>query len=247
MTDPSRPESLAATDSDTGNGRAADALFRHFAEMIHKGELRDGEPLPPEREIVEQYGVSRTVVREAVLALANKGLIDARPRHRPIVRRAEYDTAFSTVNDVVNRLLAEADGVKNLFDTRVMIEAALVREAALTAQKNDIAALKAALESNEAAIENSEEFYGTDVAFHAALYDVPKNPLMTSIHRAYTTWLAPHWRQMPRLPARNRLNFDAHKKIYDAILMRDPDAAEHALRSHLDAAWSQVRKNLDAG
>ena len=225
-------------------GRAADNLFRHFEELIRSGALREGDPLPPEREIVEAHGVSRTVVREAVLALANKGLVDARPRYRPVVRTPSYDTALETVDNVVTRMLTKPGGVKNLFDTRIMIEAALARHAATEANKENIAALKQALQSNEDAIEDSEQFYRTDTAFHAVLYQIPKNPILPAINKAYTTWLAPQWSMMPRLPDRNRRNFEAHRAIYEAILMRDPDAAESALRAHLKSAWDQVRETF---
>jgi len=196
--------------------------------------------LPSEREIVEEYGVSRTVVREAVLALANRGLVDARPRFRPVVRKPGFDTAFNSVNDVVKGLLHQSGGVKNLFDTRIMIEASLSREAAADAEKTDIAALKEALEANEAAIDNNAEFFKTDIGFHAVLYDIPRNPVLPAIHKAYTSWLAPQWTQMPRAPGRNRLNFKAHHAIFEGILMRDPDAAEAALRKHLSDAWDQI-------
>ncbi len=225
-------------------GRAADDLFRHYAELINSGALSEGDPLPPEREIVETHGVSRTVVREAVLALANKGLVDARPRFRPVVRKPTYDTAFETVDNVVARLLIQPGGVKNLFDTRIIIEAALVRQAASDAKKDDIAALKSALDANEAAIEDSELFYRTDTGFHAVLYQIPCNPILPAVHKAYTTWLAPQWSKMPRLPDRNRTNFEAHRRIFEAILMRDQDAAEAALRTHLANAWNQVRETF---
>lgn len=225
----------------TSTGRAADDLFRTFEEMINSGTLADGEPLPPEREIVQTYGVSRTVVREAVLALSNKGLVEARPRYRPVVRKPTYDTAFQTIQNVVGRLLKQPDGIKNLFDTRIMIEAALARQAALEADKDDIAALKCALDLNMDAIEDSEHFYRTDTGFHQILYQISGNPVLTGIQRAYTTWLAPQWSQMPRQPDRNRANYLAHDAIYQAILSRDPDAAEAALKSHLKDAWTQVR------
>ncbi|WP_240484657.1 FCD domain-containing protein, partial [Pseudoponticoccus marisrubri] len=61
------------------------------------------------------------------------------------------------------------------------------------------------------------------------LYDIPSNPVLPAIHRAYTTWLAPQWSRMPRLPDRNRANYEAHAAIFEAILMRDPDAAETCL------------------
>ena len=141
-------------------------------------------------------------------------------------------------------MLVDPNGVKNLFDTRIMIETALVRQAATDANKEDIAALKGALEANAAAIEDSELFYQTDMGFHKILYEIPRNPIMPVIHKAYATWLAPQWSQMPRLPARNRANYEAHKSIYDAILMRDPDAAEAALQAHLKNAWNQVRETF---
>lgn len=228
-------------------GRAADELFEVFVEMIYSGKLKEGEPLPTEREIVESYGVSRTVVREAVQALANRGLVEARPRFRPVVRKPNYDAALETLESVVKRLLVGLDGVQNLFETRILVEAMLVRQAAQEARKEDLAAMKEALEQNKAAIENSEQFYKTDIAFHAVLYAIPRNPLLPSIQKAYMTWLSPHWSKMPRLPERNQLNYESHRAIYEAILMRDPDEAERALRSHMRDAWAQVCRTFEKG
>ena len=225
--------------------RAADELVRHFTHEIKAGALREGETLPPEREIVKSFGVSRTVVREAVLALANKGLIEARPRFRPVVRKPNYDSAFETVDSVVSRLLVQPDGVKNLYETRVMTEASLVRQAASDASKEDLRALRSALTDNEAAIDDSEHFYQTDIRFHTVLYQIPKNPILPAIFKAYAAWLSPQWTQMPRSPERNRTNFEAHTAIYEAILMRDQDLAEATLRRHLAEAWTQVEMTFD--
>lgn len=225
-------------------GRAADLVVRRLAQKIQSGELADGQPLPSERNMMEEFGISRTVIREAVVALSNKGLIEARPRHRPVVRKPGYDAAFGALESIVDHLLHEPGGVRNLFDTRILIEAALVREAAKNADKDDIAALKQALAENEAAIHDSDAFYETDIGFHRVLYNIPRNPVLPAINKAYTTWLAPQWSQMPRLPDRNRMNFEAHQNIYEAIIMRDPDAAEDFLRDHLKNAWRQVRETF---
>ncbi len=232
---------------DTSNGktkdsRAADDLIRHFVELINSGQLKEGEPLPTERKIVESLGVSRTVVREAILALANKGLVEARHRYRPVVRKSDFDAAFYAVNDVVSRFLVEPGSVKNLYDTRILLESMLVRQAATEAEKEDIATLKEALLQNEEAINNSELFYETDVSFHSVFYQISKNPVLPAIHRAYTAWLSPRWLKMPFSPETNQKNFEAHQEIYEAILMRDPDAAEEHLRLHLAFAWNQVRE-----
>lgn len=226
--------------NENRSGRAADTVVRRLSEKIQSGEYSDGTPLPPERLLMEEFGISRTVVREAVQSLSKQGLLEARPRHRPIVRKPGYDAAISAMETVVHHLLNNSGGVKNLFDTRILVEGALVRLAAQQAQRDDIAALKTALEANEAAIDDSEEFYRTDRAFHALLYEIPRNPVLPALHKAYVTWLAPQWSRMPRLPERNRANFEAHERIFDAILMRDPDSAETALRGHLEQAWDQV-------
>ncbi len=227
-----------------GQSRAADAVFRALAGRISSGDLAHGDLLPPEREIIKMHGVSRTVAREAVQALASKGLVEAKPRCRPVVREPGFETAFNVIETVVNRLLREPQEVRNLFDARVMIEAALARQAAKAADKRHIAAMKTALEANRAAVADSRLFDRTDVDFHAALYRVPENPLFPAIHKAFTAWLLPHWSEMPRRPESNAVNFEFHQRIFEAILMRDPDAAEDALERHLAYAWDQVRLNF---
>ena len=225
--------------------RAADAVVKAIETRIAAGDLPDGAPLPPERDLIETFGVSRTVVREAVATLASRGLVESRPRFRPVVRRPGYDAALAAASGVVGFLLAQSGGVKSLYDIRIFLEAALVRHAAKHARKEDIEALKQALDANEAAIPDSQRFYRTDVAFHAVLYDIPKNPVFPSIHKAFTGWLEPHWDKMERSPERNRVNFLRHSDIYRAIRDRDPDGAEAALNAHLNAAWEYVRGTFD--
>jgi DNA-binding FadR family transcriptional regulator len=230
--------------SQNNTGRAADPIVRTIEDRIHAGALADGQPLPPERDLMEEFGVSRTVAREAVRLLSSRGLVEARPRFRPVVRKPGFDTAVDAIGGIVTHLLDQTDGVKNLFESRVMIEVSLVRQASVGASKDDISALKAALERNGAAINDSDLFYQTDKAFHEVLYQIPQNPVLPAIHKAYSTWLAPQWSQMPRLAARNQDNFQAHTTIFEAILMRDPDAAEAAMKAHLNAAWKQVRETF---
>jgi len=225
--------------------RAADSLVHQIEALIVAGDFADGARLPPERQLIETYGVSRTVVREAVATLASRGLVESRPRFRPVVRTPGYAAALAAANGVVGHLLMQSSGVKNLYDIRIFIEASLVRQAARQARKEDIEALKRALDANEAAIHDSAAFYGTDVAFHAVLYDIPKNPVFPALHKAFTAWLAPHWVKMPRSPERNRVNFLRHSDIYNAIRDRDADAAEAALNAHLNAAWEYVRSTFN--
>ncbi len=223
------------------NTRAADAVVRGIEARIISGSLVSGTPLPPERDLIGTYGVSRTVVREAVATLASRGLVESRPRYRPVVRRPGFDAALAAADGVVGHLLRETGGVRALYDTRILLEGALVRQAAMNARKDDLAALDGALDENEAAIPDSGRFYATDTAFHGILYDIPRNPVLPAVHRAFTAWLSPHWSRMPRSPERNRINWLRHRDIARAIRERDPDAAEAALNAHLSSAWEYVR------
>jgi len=230
------------TNSQTG--RAADFVVSQIEASILSGALVDGEPLAAERELMEQFEVSRTVIREAVATLSGRGLLHTRPRYRPIITKPGLESAVDAVGGIIGPLLEQPGGIRNLFDTRILIEVALVREAAEKADKHDIKRLKVALEANEAAIGDQNKFYATDVAFHAEFYAISGNPVLPAIHKAYTSWLANQWQQMPRDPERNIKNYRAHEAILNAVLSRDPDQAEEMLRRHLQAAWFQVKETF---
>jgi len=238
MTNATLPDDTLARPSDH---RAADVVVATIEQDIVSGLLENGSPLPPERDLMGRFGISRTVVREAIATLTTRGLLESKPRHRPIVRKPGYDAAFSAVGGVVSHLLRQDGGVKTLYDVRIFLEASLVRHAALHARKEDIAALRSALESNRAAIDDPVLFDNTDVAFHAVFYGIPGNPVFPAVHRAFVTWLFEHWQSMTRSPEQHLIYYAGHKAIFDAIIDRDPDAAEKALLAHLSEAWETVR------
>ncbi|WP_068315064.1 FCD domain-containing protein [Aliiruegeria sabulilitoris] len=237
MTKASRSKAIENAAPD---GRASDAIVERIQEQILSGTLLHNTPLPSERDLMERFSASRTVVREAVATLAGRGLLEAKPRYRPIIRKPGFDTALNTVGSIVQLMLQHQQGAESLFESRVFVERGLVRDAATSATRENIAELKEALAANEAAIMDFDAFYDTDMDFHGVLYTIPGNPIFPTLHSAYTTWLAPHWRRMEGSPEFNRKSYASHLAIYTAILERDPDAAEEALVTHLNVSWSSV-------
>ncbi|NDR56933.1 FCD domain-containing protein [Pseudoruegeria sp. M32A2M] len=235
-----------ADESVPAEGRASDVVVDQIQRQILSGTLENDSLLPSERDLMEQFSTSRTVIREAVATLASRGLLEARPRFRPVVRKPGYDTALNSVGSIVQLMLQQEGGIESLFASRVFVERGLVRDAAVSANREDISALKEALARNKNAIADSETFYETDMAFHGVLYGIPRNPIFPAIHIAYCSWLKPHWGQMLRSPERNEVNYASHVAIYTAILERDPDAAEEALATHLSTAWEYVRETFGA-
>lgn len=232
---------LPAMSLKSKDKHTADKLIRTLEKKIYSGELKDGEMFPAERALVEEFGVSRTVVRETVKILGTKGLIDIRPRYRPIIKQPNFNTAVNLLSDVVLHLTTNQDGVKNLFDVRIFVEKGLVRQASLTATKNDLIKLEKALQKNGDSINSSVKFYNTDMAFHHILYTISQNPVFPALHKNFCLWLERYWKKMPRLSERNKRNYLAHEAIFLAIAEQNPDKAEEMLESHLDDSWLQVK------
>ena len=225
--------------------RASEALHDRLASVILRGDLAVGNPLPSERELMRQFGVSRSVVRETIIALASQGLLKTRSGYRPLVSKPDYDSALESMDQLIAHLIAEERGVKNLFDSRVFFEAALARWAALNARKEDIEDLKKKLLCNCESIGVRTVFEATDVAFHDVLYAIPHNPVYPAIHRAYVDWLRKPWSCIESTEEIDLMMYGGHEAISNAIIARDPDLAEEALRRHLNTAWEFVRSNFD--
>ena len=110
----------------------------------------------------------------------------------------------------------------------------LVRDAARLATGDDIARVRAALDANHASIGDLRRFEETDVAFHFAIAVVPKNPIYTSLHSAIIEWLVDQRHVSLSYPGQNRVAYDAHAAIFDAIAARDPDLAATRMQEHLE-------------
>ncbi|MBT2790147.1 FadR/GntR family transcriptional regulator [Paraburkholderia strydomiana] len=219
-----------------------------LAEMIQSGTLAVGERLPTERDLMLQFGVSRSVVREAITDLANKGLIKTSPGCRPVVCKPDLDSALGTLSHFVAQLTnGNEQGIWSLFETRMFMEAALARWAALHARREDVVELEAALAANKAAIGHPGRFEETDIAFHRVFYTMQRNAIYPALHRAYVQWLYPHWRSIVTTPAIDLMNYTGHAAIVSAVVARDADGAEEAVRRHLNAAWEHVRSTFDFG
>ncbi|MBV8377010.1 MAG: FCD domain-containing protein [Verrucomicrobia bacterium] len=226
-------------------GRRASALHDHLASVILRGDLAAGNPLPSERELMRQFGVSRSVVRETIIALANQGLLKTRSGYRPVVSRPDYDSVLGSMDQLMAHLITQEEGVKNLFDSRIFFEAALARWAALNARKEHIQDLEQKLLRNRKSIGVRTAFEATDIAFHDVLYAIPHNPLYPAIHRAYVEWLRKPWSCIESTEEIDFMMYGGHEAISKAIIARDPDLAEEALRRHLNTAWEFVRSNFD--
>jgi DNA-binding FadR family transcriptional regulator len=201
---------------------------------IHEGELKPGDPLPSERELMVHFGVGRPAIREALFALQRMGLVVVATGERPRVASPTTKTLLGELSGAARLILAKPEGMRHFQQARALFECALAEDATRLATLDDVRALEKALAANEDAIGDDARFMQTDVAFHFVIATIPRNPIYVALHEAIVEWLVDQRSVSLRRAGTDRLAFESHREIFEAIAARDPAAAGDAMRRHLD-------------
>src|SRR5882724_1282856 len=124
-------------------------IFEQIAEQIEQrilsGELRQGDRLPTERDLAEQFQASRTAVREAMKILAQRGLIEMRPGRGTIVIDGAHQALQNSIGLVLKLNLREVGGSENLVEVREILETQIAALATTRATEQDIEAMREAI------------------------------------------------------------------------------------------------------
>jgi GntR family transcriptional regulator, sialic acid-inducible nan operon repressor len=216
------------------------------AEIL-EGRLGENDQLPSERELMEQFGVGRPAVREALFHLQQLGLIAINSGTRARVIRPTAEAVMARLSGVTRQLLSKPDGQQYFQEARAMFEISLARYAACHADEEDMERLRAALQANRDAIGDEARFKRADNDFHGVLASIGRNPIFDAIHVALSEWLDDRRAQVLQQKDEDKAALKAHTEIVEAIASRDPDAAEAAMRRHLDrhyGTYMRLKKRL---
>lgn len=214
--------------------RLSDKVAEAMLETILRRGLRPGTALPSERELGEQYGVSRTVIREAVRALTSRGVIDARAGRGLTVSQVAADAVSSSMRLYLHGL--EELPYAKIHEVRVGIETQIAGLAAERATDEEIAELRGMLEDMRVRGVSREDHSRMDVEFHRAIARMTHNELYLIMLNSIGPVLLEIRRATFELPDDRKNAYDAHCTIVDAIAGRTPDAAREAMRIHLEGA-----------
>jgi len=221
-------------------------VFERVAEQIEKrilaGELRSGDRLPTERNLAEQFQVSRTAVREAMKILAQKGLVDMRPGRGTIVIDGAREAMQNSIGLLMKLKLREIGGSDNLVEVRSILETEIAALAAARATEKDIAAMREAIRVMDESLDDAEAFILADNKFHEALAQATQNALILILVNSIVNLLSEQRKQIFEVeggPQRGQIH---HKRILESVIRRDPAAARAAMGSHL----LQVREDASA-
>ncbi|MDA8188520.1 MAG: FadR/GntR family transcriptional regulator [Dehalococcoidales bacterium] len=223
--------------------RVVEEVASQITDRIMDGTLKTGERIPSERELAAQFHVSRATIREALRMLEQSGLVVVRlgPLGGGFVAEA---SAEPVVNALSLMLRSERTKLAELMEARQSIEATTARLAAERAGHNDLAAMLSAIELMEANCSSKQSFLETNAVFHEALAEAARNSVLLMTLRAIRGLI---YRSIDLLPIDQEMSHSSarfHREIYEAVVGKNPDAAELAMRCHLDSFEKRLEKRL---
>jgi GntR family transcriptional repressor for pyruvate dehydrogenase complex len=206
--------------------------------LINNGELKPGDALPPERELVKVFNVSRASLREALNTLAGMGFLEMSHKHRTIVK----SLAAGRMTDPLHHLLKEdIRTVFELIEVRKAVESWSASLAAKRATPDDIANLEKSLESMRVKIERGISVVEDDANFHLAISEATHNKIQThlmfSIYDILKESLGKYYENIKMQNV-----YEQHCRVVAAIKKRDSALASRRMHEHLDYVETSVKE-----
>lgn len=225
----------------TSGARLSDQVAEQLATEIKQGRLMPGDKLPTEARLVEQFEVSRTVVREAVSRLKSLGLVDSRQGSGVFVNP---QLPFAPLNFEA-RHAASQEAVIQMVEVRRALEAEVAALAAERRSPRDIRAIEKAVQALDAAVKSGGNGVTEDVKFHRAIADATRNPFLIQTLE-YLGQFLHGATQVTRANEARRIDFAAevhteHQAILQAVKAGDAAAARQAAATHMGNAITRIR------
>lgn len=222
-----------------------DEIANQLSHLIQSKQLASGDRLPSERDLCEQFSVSRPVIREALSRLKSEGLISIKRGVGVFVTERDPREAFK-IQDVD---IDEKISVTQVMELISTIEVAATRLAAARRTTDDLKKIRKCLIGMEYAIASDRLGDEEDFEFHQAIMVATHNPYFETLsqHLEHTARrMIRHLRSHTKTRHTNLIEAvqTEHQNIFNAIAAGDPAAAERAARDHLDNAEKRLIKYM---
>lgn len=221
-------------------------LVESLGDRIRDGRLASGDKLPTEGALMRDFGVSRTVVREAMSRLQASGLVETRHGVGTFVLGLGDASAFR----IEPQQLATLHDVVAVLELRIGVETEAAALASRRRIPHDLAAMREALDAFTDAVEAGRDAVGADFQFHLGIARATQNPHFANLIASLGMLIIPRARldvgpvvsvQDERQTYLRRVNAE-HESIFDAISNQDPEAARAAMRTHLANSRERRRR-----
>ena len=225
---------LSDVKMDRNGGKAlGQQVVGRVLELIQRGSLRAGDRLPPERELIDLFGISRPILREALRALSTLGVVRSLHGGGAYVSDLDARTLLAPLDFYLS---LTKSNLADAFDSRRVIEIEIVRRATLKATRADLANLRGIIEAHGAVHDDPVGFRILDSRFHETISEIAGNAVLQRI--AYGLYnlgvdfqnFDRRARAEPKLIAQSTAD---HGEIVAAIIARDPEQAARAMSDHI--------------
>ncbi|MBE1443040.1 FadR/GntR family transcriptional regulator [Paenibacillus sp. OAS669] len=216
-----------------------DDVVEQLQRKISLGELSPGMQIPTEPELMEQFGVGRSTIREAVRVLVSAGLLDKRQGHGTFVCQQK------PIQEPLDYRLRRAE-ILEVYEVRRMMEIEAARLAADRRDDEDLRVMRELLDQRQAAIDSGrvKEYLDADIAYHIAVAAATKNAVLADLYRIFSEVLRHSLENLVNHPQYNQYYTEQHEKIYEAIRDKDVQAAELYSMQHLDGTRTELEEHI---
>ena len=221
-------------------------VARRLQKMILDGELRAGDLIPSQRQLAEQFSVSRASLREALLTLETLGLVKTEPGRGTFVTAGSPDPRAAS-----KWRYSDSHSMQDVFETRQMLEGRIVMAAAKVIDAAAITVLIEATDEMERCWDAGDLLSNVeaDLRFHRTIALHCPNRMLRSVYETVQDLLTETQRQpIPRTnPTRMRASLSEHRDIIAALSRRDSAAACEAMQRHIANTAACADIDLEMG
>jgi DNA-binding FadR family transcriptional regulator len=233
-----------------GPASLAKALTAELVQRIVGGTHEPGSALPPEPVLCETYSVSRTVVRESVKILQEKGLVQVRQGSGTVVNPpAMWDLLDELVLGAAIAVDEDLAVLDDVVVTRRVLESDMAHVAARLADPHAVERMSALVERMDEVVEDADAFHEHDAAFHDVIMQASGNRIARAVVRSLQHQVTNIDRYIGRTDrALRETSNRGHRRIYERIAAQDGEGAAAAMFAHITDAWLVRRSgSADAG
>lgn len=225
------------------NGTTAEEVSTRLRDMIHSGELRAGDKLPPERDLAKILGVSRPTLRAGIRSLTTVGILQSRQGAGTFVASGGESP---TLDSSPLRMLSALHGFTSdeMFEARLALEMSIAGLAAERVDSENITLLAEEVAGMYASLTDPEQYLVHDMRFHQTVAAASGNRILTALMNMVAAILFEARSKTVHRALDLKQSAEQHHNIYRALRERDPEAARKAMRDHLTE--TQKAQRLEA-
>ena len=212
--------------------RLHEDIVQQFHALIRQGKLKHGDRLPSERDLAEQFKVSRSSVREAIRSLELQGLVVSKRGSGTFINADNLDSVLALMAATLN---TGGEDLSHVFEMRHLLEPPIAALAAQRATSEEMERLRQILEQQRMQIEAGETGVESDTAFHFALASATHNTALIKVVSAIEDILQMSRDLSLQEPGRPQRSLASHHEILEAIVAGDAERSQRAMEHHLTA------------